>query len=568
MLWQQLPIDAAHRDRLAQACGIHPRLAEVLLQRGISTPADVGAFLSPLLSQLTDPFAITHLQAAAQRLVRAMAERERILVFGDYDVDGVTSTTLLVSILKRFGLSPYPLVPRRLEEGYGLSLPAIDRALKEYHPQLFIAVDCGTNSVAEVAYLRAQGIDVIIIDHHTGKAELPDALLINPHVNDPADAPWRTLCTVGLVFKLAHGLLKHLRQSGDAIAQEIDIKDYLDLVALGTVADMVPLRGENRILARAGLDRLKSTRRLGISALFEVSGLRLGDTIKPFDISFRLGPRINASGRLADASLPIQMLLSHDAAFCKSCADQLDSYNRERQEIEKSIYEAALTQIDPSQPAHVLYDASWHPGVVGVVASRLTHDLHRPCIVLGGEADRAKGSGRSIEGVNLVEMLTPSRDYLISWGGHPMAVGVSLKPEHLPSFRSAFQAAVGAKLSGRSPDRVLGITASIPSSEITPTLLEALDQLGPYGIENPTPTLATYGVRLNAPVDIFNEKHYRFQLQLDDGRAVWGVAWGKAKNPPPHDRPIDIAYELSWNLWKGRKYLQLTLLDWRLSTGA
>lgn len=564
MQWKHTPVDAAVRDRLAQATGVSPRLAEILIKRGLDTPAAVKAFIHPLLSSLQDPYEITNLRTAIERLSHAMAQREQILVFGDYDVDGVTSTTLLVSLLQRFGVTPHYLVPRRLEEGYGLSISAITRALGEYKPKLFIAVDCGTNSVNEVAHLRAQGIDVIIIDHHTGKADLPDAILVNPHINDKPDAPWKNLCTVGLVFKLAHGLLKHLRDQGDDTAKEIDPKDFLDLVAVGTIADMVPLKGENRILARAGLERLPNTGRLGLSALFEISGIRLGEPLKPYDISFRLGPRINASGRLADASLPIQMLLSRDAEFCKTAAAQLGDYNRERQEIEKQIYEAALAQVDRTRLGHILYNESWHSGVVGVVASRLTHELHRPCIVLGGENGFAKGSGRSIEGINLVEVLSAIPAGLLkSWGGHPMAVGVSLTPENLEAFREAFNATLKIKMEGRDPEKILNITSILKPHEITEKFLGEMDQLYPHGIENPIPIFALENIRLSAPVEVFSENHFRFQLPLSEGRTLWGVAWNKSKNQPPVGQEISVAFELGWNNWKGRKYMQATLVDWK-----
>jgi single-stranded-DNA-specific exonuclease len=562
MRWQCETVEAASITHLAQTVGVGKRLAEILIKRGLQDPDKAKAFLHPLLSGLEDPFAITQLRAASERLVRAMAGHENVLVFGDYDVDGVTSTTLLVSLLKRFGLDPYYLVPRRLEEGYGLSIGAIDRALKEYAPKLFIAVDCGTNSVEEAAYLRARGIDVIIIDHHTGKNVLPDAILVNPHVHDDTTAPWANLCTVGLVFKLAHGLLKLLRDSGDETAKQVDIKDYLDIVAAGTIADMVPLREENRILAKAGLERLQNTRRLGLGALFEASGMHLGDPVRPYDISFRLGPRINASGRLADAKLPIQMLLSHDAKFCREAALQLDQYNRERQEIEKSIYEEAARQMDPRRVAHVLYDEKWHSGVVGVVASRLTHEFYQPFLVLGGENGLAKGSGRGVEGLDMVAVLGACKELLTSWGGHPMAVGVSLEPGKMEAFREAFDQAVRKRMGERPLERILKVSTELRPEEVTQALLEELDILHPFGIENPVPIFVVRSIKLAAPVEVFGGKHFRFQLILG-GHPVWGVAWNKAERLPPENRPIDIAFELGWNLWKGRRYLQTTLLDWK-----
>lgn len=558
MQWKYESVDASQRDSLAQTCGVSERVAELLIKRGLDTPQSAKEFLSPLLSTLSDPLDIKNLQSAVERLIVAIENNQRVLVFGDYDVDGVTSTTLLVSLLKRFNLDAYPLVPRRMEEGYGLSIPAIERALGEYKPELFVAVDCGTNSVEEVAYLRQKGIDVIIIDHHTGKHEaLPDAILVNPHVHDSPDAPWLHLCSVGLVFKLAHGLIKITRN------HSVDIKEYLDIVAAGTIADMVPMKRENRILAKAGLERLKNTRRLGLSKLFEVSGMQLGDEVKPFDISFRLGPRINASGRLADASLPIQMLLSHDPKFCQKAAQQLDDYNRERQEIERAIYEQAKAQINPERFGHVLFDPSWHSGVVGVVSSRLTHEFYRPCLVLGGEGELAKGSGRSVEGVNLVDSLGDCQELLSSWGGHPMAVGVSLDPNNVPAFAEAFDKAVKTRLDGELPKRTLHLSAWITPDELNSQLMNQLDSLRPFGIDNPIPIFAIKGIQLGAPAIPFGQNHFRFQLGLGKGRNIWGVAWNKADRIPPDDRPIDIAFELGWNNWKGRNYLQITLIDWK-----
>jgi len=560
MLWKYEDVDPNQRDSLAKACAVSNRVAELLIKRGIDTIEGAKEFLSPLLSTLSDPLAIKNLPEAVERLIEAIENNQRVLVFGDYDVDGVTSTTLLVSLLNRFNLDAHPLVPRRMEEGYGLSTEAIERALGEYMPDLFVAVDCGTNSVDEVAYLRAKGIDVIIIDHHTGKHDaLPDAILVNPHVHDAPDAPWLHLCSVGLVFKLAHGLIKLTRN------HNIDIKDYLDIVAAGTIADMVPLKRENRILAKAGLLRLPNTRRLGLSKLFEVSGMQLGDEVKPFDISFRLGPRINASGRLADASLPIQMLLSHDPQFCQKAAQQLDDYNRERQEIERAIYEQAKQMIDPERFGHVLFDPSWHSGVVGVVSSRLTHEFYRPCLVLGGEGELAKGSGRSVEGVNLVDSLGDCKELLSSWGGHPMAVGVSLDPKNVPAFAEAFDKAVRTRLDGQLPERSIELSAWLTPDEINNQIMEQLDSLRPFGIENPIPIFGLKRTQLVAAAIPFGQNHFRFQIGLPKHRSIWGVAWNKASRIPPDDRPIDLAFELGWNRWKGRNYLQITLIDWKES---
>ncbi|MDE3084925.1 MAG: DHH family phosphoesterase, partial [Verrucomicrobiota bacterium] len=319
MRWHHIPLPVDEIDALSRSAGVSPVLAELLLRAGHRDGPAASRFLRPTLAELGDPFLLKNLEAAATRLREALLRREDIVVLGDYDVDGVTSTALLVSILRRFGAHPRFIVPRRMEDGYGLSRSAIDRALEQGRPHLFIALDCGTNAHDEVAYLRSQGVDVIVIDHHRSKDRVLDqGLLINPHVfgcPQNTDLSWRHLCTVGLVFKLVHGLLKQLRAENHPGAFRVKLRDYLDLVALGTVADLVPLTGENRILAHHGLKILQATERPGLRALMQIAGVKPGQEILSVDISFRLGPRINASGRLADAALSVELILSEDEKF-------------------------------------------------------------------------------------------------------------------------------------------------------------------------------------------------------------------------------------------------------------
>src|SRR5271167_1586765 len=304
MLWIHTPVPAGEVEELSKRAGVGPVLAELLIRAGQRDPAQAAEFLRPDLSRLEDPFLVGNIVPAVARLKAAIEARERIIVLGDYDVDGVSSTALLVLVLRRFGLDPSFVVPRRSEDGYGLSRSAIDRALEAGRPGLFVALDCGTNSTEEIGYLVGQGIDVLVVDHHRSKEGAgKQGILINPHVETagggPAQPAWQHLCTVGLVFKLMHGLLKRLRSEGHPVAERVKLRDYLDFVAMGTIADLVPLLGENRILAKTGLRILKETTRPGLRALMEVSGIATSQTMQPVDISFRLGPRINASGRLA-----------------------------------------------------------------------------------------------------------------------------------------------------------------------------------------------------------------------------------------------------------------------------
>jgi single-stranded-DNA-specific exonuclease len=570
MRWIYTPFPAAELEETCRQLEVTPVLAELLLRNGLRDTAAATRFLRPALAGLQDPFLLANLAAAVARLRRAIERRETLVVLGDYDVDGVSSTAFLVSILRRFDLDPRFVVPRRLEEGYGLSRGAIDRALEAGKPDLFIALDCGTNSHDELAYLESEGVDAIVIDHHRSKEKpLAGGILINPHVHSvPGDAPWRDLCTVGLVFKLVHGLLKELRAENNPVAFRIHLKEYLDLVAMGTVADLVPLVGENRILAYHGLQILQHTRRRGLRALMDVAGLKPGQEIQPVDISFRIGPRINASGRLADAALSVELILSENAAFCVDAARQLDGFNRERQEIERTITDAAERMVEEQYAdAHgiVLFNEEWHPGVVGIVASRVTRKYHRPCIVLGEENGLAKGSGRSIYGLNLVEMLGGSADLLSSWGGHPMAVGVSLPRGNLEAFRERFAAAVRTSQQGLFAEPGLEVACWLTLEQIRETLLDEMEVLHPFGQGNPEPVFGLRGVQFHHRPEIFKEQHFRFHLDDERGRRIFGVAWKLAHRLPPVGVPLDLAVQVAWNVYNDRKLLQMELLDWRPS---
>ncbi len=568
MRWNHTPASAASVEALVRDLGCGRIVAGLLVRNGLADPAAARSFLNPALATLSDPFELANLDAAVARLQRALKDREFIAVLGDYDVDGVSSTTLLVSILRRLGLSPRYVVPRRAEEGYGLTRTAIDRVLEAGKPDLFIALDCGTNSSAEVAALREQGIDVIVIDHHRStEAPQLDAVLVNPHVfTREGDAAWRHLCTVGLVFKLAHGLLKRLRDENLPGVHDIRLKDYLDLVALGTVADLVPLTGENRIFARHGLQVLSEARRPGLRALMGVAGLKTGEELRPMDISYRLGPRINASGRLADAAVSVDLLLSEEPGFCESAARELDGLNRERQDIERGITERAERYVEEhlaEAGGFVLFDEEWHPGVVGIVAGRISRKYNRPTIVLGNEGELAKGSGRGIPGLNLVDILGACGDCLESFGGHPMAVGVALRKERLDDFRARFDGAIREARGGVAGECSIELSGWIEGEEVGEELLRELDQLHPFGQGNPEPVFGVRGLRLQRPPEVFKEQHYRFYASTSRGRRISGVAWKQADRLPPAGVPLEMAVQLNWNSYGGRRTLQIELLDWR-----
>lgn len=571
--WTHRSADAALARRLQDALGVTPVVAG-LLSRLCADEAEAERHLRPQLAHVSDPFAVSGLREAAERLVRAVDRGERIALLGDYDVDGVTSTAGLVHVLRRLGAQPDFYVPRRLEEGYGLSNLALDRVLSGPRPDLFVALDCGTNSHAEVGRLREAGIDVIIIDHHVAKdGPASGCLLVNPRVLDAAEAPWQSLCTAGLTFKLIHAILKVLRLKGDARGTDVAVKDYLDLAALGTIADLVPLRAENRILASHGLRALSDARRPGVRALIAVSGIDPGRTLTSIDISYRLGPRINASGRLSDASIPLRLLLAESEADCADGAAQLDALNRERQEIDRKVTDEATAQLESLSTAPGLVaHGDWHPGVVGIAAGKLCRNFNRPVIVLGREGDVAKGSGRSVPGVNLVEVLQSCHELLGNYGGHPMAVGVSMPLANVEAFRRRFAEGVAARLAARGESADLPefeIAAWMSAEDVTTQLLDEIEMLQPFGEGNPEPVFGLRAVVLDRPVQRFGEgeANFRHTLMLSGGRRLGLLGWRMAERAPAPGAPLDLAVRLSWNRWQGRKHAQAEVIAWRPSAG-
>ena len=566
MLWTTIKTDEALVDELSKKLNVSKVMGRLLVQRGLKTIDSAEIYLRPRLAHLEDPFLIKNLKVAVERVEQAIKRKESIVVFGDYDVDGITSTVQLVSMFRQLGLAPRFCVPLRMDEGYGLSLEAIDRVLGDNVPDLFIAVDCGTNSHEQIKYLRELGCDVIIIDHHQSKTVAPEnCIFINPHVNDAEDAPWRDLCTAGLVFKFLHGLLKSRRSANDPQVAGLQLKDYLDLVAMGTVADLVPQCNENRILSWFGLRHLRANGRSGIVALAKISGIDTSQEMTSSDISFKLAPRINASGRLADATLPITLLLSEDPQVNQKIAEELDEINRERQSIQQRIIAEAEQRARAEfadAPGIVLFGRDWHPGVVGIVASRISRQFHKPCVILGAEGDSAKGSGRSVAAVNLVEVFEHCTDLLESWGGHPMAAGVSLKVSNVDRFTQRYLEALQSLYPEGMAEPSLQISAWLDVDDLNEGLLTELDRLHPFGQENREPIFGLKGVVLNGAPLLFGENNFRFYLSDSIGNSIPGVAW-RMPSIPTADQPIDIAVRFAWNYWRNRRSPQLTLMDWK-----
>ncbi len=570
MKWVCHDADSSAVHKIEEGLELLPPIAAILVKSGYGRIKDAEKFLSPKLSQISDPFLIPNLQAAASRIVEAIDKQQSVSICGDYDVDGVTSTTLLITVLRKFGMEPKFFIPRRKGEGYGMSPEIVKRILASGTPDLFFALDCGTNATDEIKTLRKSGSDVIIIDHHRSKTSTPpDAILVNPNSTFSLAPKFSTLCTVGLMFKVISGVSELLRERRGKRAVKIALREYLDLVAMGTITDISPLVGENRTMVSLGLKQLRNTKNEGLKAL--VSASKIADTadILPTDISHRIGPRINASGRLADASLPVEMLLCTNPEKCKKYADELNAMNRERQEIEQVIFKEALAQVEANGTNRnaLLACGNWHQGVVGIIAGKLARQFNRPCIVLGAEGSLAKGSGRSVEGINLIEVLKPFGDEILeAWGGHPMAVGITAAVDQVDKLRELFDESVGkyqADNNGEFPEESLEIAAWLEPSDLTPELFDQISKFSPFGEGNPEPVFGVRGITMPKEVVTFGDENFRFQLSLPSIYRLGVVAWHKASKIPPAGAKIDVALKLSWNNYNGRKYHQSELVDWR-----
>ena len=533
-----------------EICG--PRsLAQLLQRRGLLNDVQAAEFLRPRLGALRDPFLLPQMRAAVDRILRAIDTGEKIVLYGDYDVDGVTSLALLNELLCAYGAAPALFLPLRMEEGYGLSAEAIERCWQAHRPALLIAVDCGTASCAEIADLCGRGAEVIVLDHHEPKGELPKCIaLVNP--KSVPESEFRYLCSVGLVFKLCHACLK------TRPLPDFDLRQRLDLVALGTVADIVPLEAENRILVHHGAREIAKRRLLGIGRLLDVAGVR--PPIAAEHIGFRLGPRLNAAGRLTNAEKALRLLLTTDPAEADTLAEELDAQNRERQNLEREIVLAAEEKIASQAlgdaPAIVLGERGWHPGVLGIVAARIARSYHRPTIIIGFDSDRlGKGSGRSIEGLSLVNALGQSAELLEKFGGHEMAAGLTIREENFATFASRFTEDCGRLLTARHLEPRLYLDAEVTLRDLDWNLLRWHELLQPFGHGNPQPLFFVRGVEPALGPRILKEKHLALRLR-QDGRFQRAIYFGGAGEPLP-PAPWDVAFRICADEYEGEIRLQM-----------
>jgi single-stranded-DNA-specific exonuclease len=567
--WDLAPAQPLLAEPLSRETRVSRLTAQCLINRGFTDPEVAHHYPNPRLKRLADPFLLPQMDRAVERLWRARQQGEAVVVFGDYDVDGVTSTTLLIEVLRRLDWTVTGYLPSRLEEGYGLSREGVANCLKTHPAGLLLAVDCGSTAVETIDWLRDQGVEVIVLDHHQVSDPPPPAVaLVNPQLATDGAPDFRELCSVGLAFKLSHALVKRGRAEGVAAAEDLDLRMFLDLVALGTIADIVPLVGENRILVTSGLEWLDKTQRPGLVALKEVAGVGANPGVH--EVGFQLGPRLNAAGRLDTAEASLRLLQAANLDEALPIAQELDARNRERQEVEQSILAEAAgavrSRFDPQRDLVIVEGRLlWHIGVVGIVASRILQEFYRPTLVVGGDGDHWRGSGRSIAGFDLAAALRECDDLLIRHGGHAMAVGLTVHPDRLEALRVRLNEIARRSLKPGDLQPSLRLDAEVGLSELALPQLEELERLRPCGQGNPAVQVVARGLsHTRAPRRMgVGERHVK--MWVTDGQGVCEAVWWRAGDRALPVGRFDLAFAPQINEYQGRRSTQLKVLDWRPS---
>jgi len=510
--WVVKKPDKELQNRLSKELGISPVLAQLLINRNISTSSEIKKFLSCEKSMLHDPFLLKDMAKAVTRIEAAIKNKEKILIYGDYDADGITAVAILHTYLKQRKAQVHWYIPNRLDEGYGLNLDAA-KLIKSQDVSLVIVVDCGTTDKEEVGYLKKNSIDTIIVDHHRVQEDLlPDAhALINPRRSD-CEYPFKYLSAVGLAYKLVCALSGDIKHSND---------EFLDFVALGTVADIVSQTGENRILTRLGLRRLSVAPRIGLKKLMEVAGLR-AKSIQTEHIGFVIGPRINASGRIGSPELALRLILAESEEEAREYAEVLNHGNSFRQKLQEEIFKEALSEIErinfKDQKIIVVAGRDWHPGVIGIVASKIMNRFYRPAIVLGIQGSIAKGSGRSIDNFHLFNAVHKCRDLLESFGGHEAACGIKVLEKNIDKFKTALNEVACQMLNPDDLVPVVDVDMEVPLSGLDDSLLSEIEKLAPFGNGNPQPLFLSNNLKLKGSPARFGKNGLK--MWVTDGKAT------------------------------------------------
>lgn len=569
--WNYQPLTQSEREKaeaLLPQCGGDSTVAELLIRRGVETPEQAESFFSPSISDLHDPFLLQDMDKAVNRLNKAMGAKERIMIYGDYDVDGTTAVALVYKYLQNYYSNIEYYIPTRYDEGYGISMKSIDYAA-ENNVKLVIVLDCGIKAINEIKYAKEKGIDFIICDHHMPDDELPEAAaILNPKMPG-SSYPCKHLsgCGVGFKFMQAFAI-------SNGLSNHNELESLLDLVAVSIAADIVPITGETRVMAHHGLKRLNSNPNLGLRSIIRLCKLTNKD-ITISDVIFKIGPRINASGRMQSGIEAVDLLVCRDLHDAYEKGKDIDQYNRDRKELDKKITEEANSIIEQNtgkiqgKKSIVIYNKDWHKGIIGIVASRLTELYYKPAVVLTCSDGIATGSSRSVQGFDIYSAINSMRDLLLNFGGHPYAVGLSLKEENIPEFRRRFEEYVSAHIKPNQLQPMTEIDAIIKFADITPTLISHLRNFNPFGPGNQNPVFCTRNVFDFGTSRLVGKNLEHIKLELEDNstsRVLNAIAFNMApyfEHIHAH-KPVDICYTIQQHRHTdGHDTLQLMIRDIR-----
>jgi single-stranded-DNA-specific exonuclease len=565
--WGFTPLIPAERvEQLVARLRCPPAFARLLLSRGLEDISEIRGYLSPRLKDLHDPYLLPDMDSAVDRVEAAIARGEKVLVHGDYDADGLSATALLTLALRRAGADVESFVPHRTRDGYDLSEAGLVRAAR-IGASLIVTADCGVTAVDSIARARRQGRDVVVTDHHRPGDRMPAALAVVNPMRAESRYPFQPLAGVGVAFKLVQALFER------AGIPEAEANQHLDLVAIGTVADQMPLLGENRILVKAGLRALARSRKPGVRSLLAKAGVTGSDSIGAEQISFRVGPRLNSVGRMGSADAGLQLLITEDQREAERLAGFLDRRNSERRQTDQRVYsevESLMAErFDPEEDrAVVVWGDDWHPGVIGIVASRIVDVTRRPAIVVSFDGEIGRGSGRSFGGFELHAALEELSDQLERYGGHRMAAGLSIRRERIESFANRFREIASREIGLEPPVQSLALDAELEIGEIDLDLMRWLERAGPFGEGNAAPVFISRGVRLQQNQAVGSHgAHLRFQIEQGEKR-LEGIGFGAGERRAEAESAglVDVAYRLEENRWNGRKRVQAQLIDFRPST--
>jgi len=562
--WNVRRQDAEAAASLARVLGVSPILAALLINRGYADERAARAFLSPSYDQLHEPYLMLGMREAVARLKQAIETGEPVLIYGDYDVDGTTGTAILLRALKMLGAKTGFHIPHRFTEGYGIQQPALERAFAEGY-KLVVSVDCGIRAHEPLYWARDKGLDVIITDHHLpdeDEGAPPAFAVLNPN-QEGCEYPDKHLAGVGVAFKLVHALFREY-------GREAQVAAFMKVVAIGTVADVAKLVGENRTIVAIGLKDLARSANPGLKALMDVAGCGDGKGMTAYDLGFRLGPRINAAGRMDAARAVVELFDTRDFLKARELAEHLDARNEERKTVQQQIIDLALAELGDSSEAKVavIQGAGWHRGVIGIAASKIAERINRPCVVFSIDGDVAHGSGRSIEAYHLLNGLTACADLFEKFGGHSHAAGITIRPERIAEFRRRLNEHAAACLTEEDLEHSVTIDMELPPEQVTFQLARELQALEPFGAGNARPVFVTRNLRCLSEPMVLKDKHLKLRLAGSQNRPLEAVWWNCIETPgqtPEVSGSIELAYSLELSSWNDEFRMQLNVTDMRCS---